>query len=42
MPTLVRQATLLDVLVRRGVLTAAQADEASARCQAQNGNCMRP
>ena len=31
MPTLVRQATLLDVLVRRGVLTAAQADEASAQ-----------
>jgi len=31
MPTLVRQATLLDVLVRRGVLTAAQAEEASAQ-----------
>jgi len=31
MPTLVRQATLLDVLVRRGLLTAAQAEEASAQ-----------
>ena len=31
MPTLVRQATLLDVLIRRGVLTGAQAEEASAQ-----------
>lgn len=42
MPTLVRQATLLDVLVGRGSLTVAQAEQASSGYPARNVNSTRP